>query len=392
MVDLFNPETLVGVEGENASYIGHRVSISLQEIEIPYKWAEENLADLGLERFIPRKPNPADVFRRITGKIAGDITHEDDTKTRVLVVPVTERQTDGDIMERVVMIVNIDRRNREVTDGLKVARILFDRETEQLSVSYGPFGEFHYCPEEVRDIIQEALGNYDRQINLLSFQQVRDMVNNILATAGNPVWHKRKTNPPKVGIQIKAQYNIPATREYLVFALEDLAERLNAYADDKEAEQPFGIDVLPVMNTAKNKENLALDALYFATTKLEKMLNDERVNIIKAQDTEKATIKAKERFQVEASKTMKLIEEYEMLLGKSMEEVRIARERATNKLHRFCSSPVEQAELRSEIKLTRRIRRMDKVEAEKQTETMKTDVPRRLIRAASPTEFQGAIF
>jgi len=368
-MSLWSNEGIMGAVGAS-EYIGHRVAYSMKDCELHYDILLPILEDLELGHLAPKRPNPADVFRRVTGKING-YYRKDEFRYKVDIVHVNERENP---IERVVMVVEVDENEREVSDGRKVAKLTYDRETNRFDYvtgPSGPFGSFDFCPDFVEFLIRQAVNDFDEKANILSPQQVRDLVRNILASAGNPVQG------------IASNWNIPVTRKEYVEKLKVLAQRLNT-----ELPEPvFYVDTLPVVNTKEQRKKISADAVAFAVEKLQKILRTEQDNIAFAQDTEKAKERAKARFRDEAERVMQLIEEYETIIGEALDEARQAREITERNLKEFCSNPVRQAE-HKRLATENKGRKIRSVSPETSETTNKNQKPIRKIRANNQAMYQ----
>ena len=334
-MNLFDPKNIIGAIGSH-EYIGVRLAyqfVNLEATKLRYDQVVQMLTLLGMSEFCPRRPSPPDVFRRLTSKLSGYFD-QDGYRQKVDIIRVAD---DKESVERVVMLVEVDQENKEVSDGRKVARLTFDKEFNRFEVIFGPFGTFDYCPDWLRNMINECREQYDSAVNYLSSQQVRDIAVKVLTAAGNPV---RK---------ISSLWNIPASREFLAEKMENFARDLNelAISQNPGLEKVGGIlfvDTMPIVNTLEQRKKISADAVAFAVEKLQKTLYEQQDNIAFAADPDKAKAKAKARLQAEADAVMELVEEYELLLGEVMDEVRQAREITEKNLKAFCEDPIKQAD------------------------------------------------
>ncbi len=334
-MNLFDPKNIIGAIGSH-EYIGVRLAyqfVNLEATKLRYDQVVQMLTLLGMSEFCPHRPSPPDVFRRLTSKLSGYFD-QDGYRQKVDIIRVAD---DKESVERVVMLVEVDQENKEVSDGRKVARLTFDKEFNRFEVIFGPFGTFDYCPDWLRNMINECREQYDSAVNYLSSQQVRDIAVKVLTAAGNPV---RK---------ISSLWNIPASREFLAEKMENFARDLNelAISQNPGLEKVGGIlfvDTMPIVNTLEQRKKISADAVAFAVEKLQKTLFEQQDNIAFAADPDKAKAKAKARLQAEADSVMELVEEYELLLGEVMDEVRQAREITEKNLKAFCEDPIKQAD------------------------------------------------
>ncbi len=340
---LWNTSDLVGALGAN-DYLGKRLAYRLKDADIPYDYVTAVLMELSLESYIPKRPSPPDVFRRVTGKLSGYYL-VDDRRHKADVIKVNEKDNP---LERVIMLVEVDELNRAVSDGKKVVSLTFDKETHHLEARYGPGkinGDWYEeCPEYLYKLVERARAEYHNQVNILSPQQLRDIFINILRKSGNPVKG------------IASLWNIPATREINASKLEELSVKLNEIGQEISF-----IDVIPVVNSKEQRKKMTSDAVFFATERLKRLLISEQESIVFSKNPEVQKEKSQNRFRSEAEEVMGLIEEYELLLGEALDEVRQSREITQAALDNFCNNSVQQAIFKSQTedkKLGRRIRRV----------------------------------
>jgi hypothetical protein len=356
-MNLFDPKVIIGAVGSH-EYIGVRLAYqfyNLENAKMRYDNVITILYNMGIQQYSPHRPSPPDVFRRLTTKLNG-YYEQDGMRQKVDVIRVSD---DKDSVERVVMLIEVDQENKEVSDGRKVARLTFDKELNRFEIAVGPFGNFDYCPDWLAAMIMELRGLFDSAVNYLSSQQVRDIVVKLLTDAGNPV---RK---------ISSLWNIPASREYLAEKLEAFAQEINqmAISQNPALENSGGIlfiDTIPIVNTLEQRKKLSADAVAYAIEKLQKTVAEQQENIAFANNPDKAKERAQARLKAEADAVLGLVEEYEVLLGEVMDEVRQARAIAERNLTKFCEDPVKQAEMKRSVeKGGRRLRKVEDVSNEK---------------------------
>jgi hypothetical protein len=345
MENLWSTEDLMGVTGAPSEYIGKRFCYSRKESKngVPYEWLVRVLSDLGLSKFAPQSPSPADAFRRACEDIPKGYVKEDGKKYKIAMVAIDEA---ANPILRNLQVTEVDKAEKTSTEGRLVAQIEFDRETERFDVRYGYSAgkEFISCPDFVQERIWAAQNSYRKEVNLVSDQQINGLVRKILESAGNPIQ------------DIASTWNIPATRQDTLNKLIELAGRMNDEVEDKL----FNVDSLPVVNTKETRKKVSADAVAYALDKLNKVLENEKDNIVFATDPEKQKTKSALKFQNEATGVMSLIEEYEILIGEAMDEVRQAREITENNLKKFCADPTKQAEHKTHIEEKRSGRKLKK--------------------------------
>ncbi|MDD3040446.1 DUF6744 family protein [Bacteroides sp.] len=346
---LFSSENLIGIVGAPAEHIGTRFNYARKESEkgVRYDWLIPVLNELGLNGFAPNQPSPADSFRRACSDIPKGYIRDKEAKMKHKITMVLIDEAANPIV-RDLQVTKVNQKGQSSTDGRLVARIQFDRETQGFSVRYGWQAGHDYtdCPDFVSERVEAAQEAYRKECDLVSDQQLAGMIRRILESCGITVRN------------IPSAWTIPATREETLKALVTLAERMN-----EEIEPDiFNVDTLPVVSTKKTRKKITADAVAFALSKLNKVLREEQNNIAFATDIEKQKSKSQGRFQSEAQSVMSIIEEYELLIGEAMDEVRQAREITERNLKTFCASPSKQATFKANVEEKRTGRKLRKNE------------------------------
>ncbi len=321
-------DNVTGVENAESNYIGKRFAYARKEskkgIRYDYLIPLLNEADLG--KYAPNPPTPADAFRRACQDIPKKYVHDKETgrKYKVNMILIDES---ADPIVRNIQLTEIDKQNRTSTDGKLVAQIKFFRDSQSIFAYHGYEAgyEFDTCPDFVCERIQAAIERFQKERDLVSEMQIHNLVQKVLQDAGNPV------------NRILSTWNIPATREDLLERLLRIAERLNDYE-----EGIFVTDTLPVIRTPEVTNKVRADAVIYAIDRLNALYNKAKDDIASATDVEKTTHRVSGQLQSEAEKVMALIEEYEVILGEAIDEVRQAREITESKLKEFADSPEQQ--------------------------------------------------
>ena len=222
---------------------------------------------------------------------------------------------------------------------------MFDRMTEDFTVQYGwqAGHDYVYCPDFVIERVEAARSAYPRERLLVSDQQIAGMIRGILNSCGITVRN------------IPSTWTIPSTREATLDALIELSERMNEIEVDI-----FNVDTIPVVSTAEPVKDLCRcrGACY---TELNKIYREEQDKVV-LHGPRQQQEKSQARFKTEAEEVMTLIEEYELLIGDVMDEVRQARAITENKLKAFCASPSKQAAYKAEKKEKSSGRKLRKAE------------------------------
>lgn len=331
---LWDEKDLVGTIGAH-EYLGRILAYNLTNLEIDYDWLYQQLSRLNLLQYAPQAPKPADVFRRLTSQISGYYSVRKNERQKVDVIRINEQQNP---IERVIMLVEVDQENIEVSDGKKVCRLLFNKETNVFEAEYGPFWHnnerFESCPDYLINLIENAKKEYFLKGNILSPQQIRDMFHTMMIKSGMPA---------KMGMS--SLWNIPATREDIITKIETLANAIN---EEYNANSVLTYSI-PVVNTKEERKKISTNTVIYAMDRLNKLMQEEQIAIATAKNADKQKIKSRERFQAEANELMTLVMEYEQLIGEALDEVRQAKEITLESLETFCNDPVKQAELKTQI-------------------------------------------
>lgn len=342
---LWDSQNLVGLTGAPAEYIGKRFCYARRESEIGvrYDWLIPVLNELGLSQFAPTQPSSADAFRRACSDIPKGYVHDKKANKKYKVSMILIAESDNPII-RNIQVTEVDKKDKSSTEGRLVAQFEFDRENESFTARYGwqaGYG-FSDCPDFVYERVEMAQQAYRKECDLVSDQQIAGIIRRILDSCGITVQN------------IPSTWTIPATREDILNSLLALAERMNTEVEDGI----FSVDTIPVVSTKETRKKISADAVAFALDKLNKVLRQEQDALIFASDIEKQKTKSQGRFATEAESVMTLIEEYELLIGEAMDEVRQAKEITERNLKTFCTSPTQQATYKADKEAKRSGRKM----------------------------------
>ena len=295
-----------------SDYVALRLSYSLKEFTFDYKKLIDLLADKGFNSFIPRRRTMGEIFETVTGRL-GRTYRQNELYYKVVIAEATETQSD--IIERVVLAAEIDKTRRAVTDGDKVARLLFNKATEEFrcitSGSCLPWDlagmetDLKPCPAFLLEMLDGIPAAMAEEKELASSGQVRGTFQRIIASVGIPVE------------DIKAAWTIPRDLEYVAFGLKEIAGIINKTLAAKKVR----IDLLPIIDEPEIKTELAEDAVVFATQEFSRLLLKEQEKIEMADDPEEAQKKSLERFNKEAGKIMSLIRQHRTTLGDAISKI-----------------------------------------------------------------------
>jgi len=288
-----------------------RLSYSLKDFCIKYNRFKALLETEGFDAYIPRKRTPGEILLSVANRLAG--AHEQDGyRYKVIVVKTHESER---LIEEVVLAARLDRRNRKITDGDKVARILFDKDFGVITSFFPDTGpvwgledmglDLKPCPAFLREAIKRLPEDMDVEQTLVPPSQVRGTFLRIVSSVGIPV------------DGILATWNLPVSQAGVAESLRRIAKQIN-----QEAEQRvMRFDAIEICEGSDLIEDIRTDALVFATKELEKLLLIEQEKIEVAPDPDKAHQVAMARFSKEAEKLMVLIGQHRESLGEEIDKI-----------------------------------------------------------------------
>jgi len=307
-------------------YIAVRLSFALKNFSYPYEEFCDLLRSQGFDDFIPRKRSICEVFETVTGRLAGDYKVGDD-KYKVIVIDASENNSN--VIERVILAAAVNRRRQKVTDGDKVARLFFNRTTLEyefvLSDTPTSWGmeetkeDLKPCPEFLKNLLKNIPTEMAVEEKLASPSQVRGVFNKIVASVGIPVE------------DIKSSWTIPREKEDVGKGVKEIAKTINKTLGEKAVR----VDLLPIVDDSELKQEMAEDAIVFATQEFEALLLREQERIEESADPDETKKKAMERFQKEAARIMTLIEQHRATLGNALVKIEEARARFERNLEIF---------------------------------------------------------
>lgn len=313
-----------------SDYIAVRLSYSLKEFCFDFKEFCDLLTSKGFDAFTPRHRTMGEIFETVTGRL-GRTYQQGELRYKVVVAEATE--TKSDIIERVILAAAIDRKKRTVTDGDKVARLLFNKATEDFQCitagSYLPWDlsgmrdDLKPCPAFLLTLLSNIPTAMAEEKQLASSSQVRSTFQRIISSVGIPVE------------DIKAAWTIPKDSEHIATGIKEMAGVINKSL----AEKLVRIDLLPIVDDEEIKSELVEDAIVFATQEFERLLLKEQEKIEVADDPEEAQKKATARFSKEAGKIMALIRQHRGTLGDAIQKIEKAQQRFEENLKVFEVEP-----------------------------------------------------
>ncbi|HII91317.1 MAG TPA: hypothetical protein HA262_03890 [Methanosarcina sp.] len=313
-----------------SDYVALRLSYSLKDFTFDFEKFCDLLTSKGFDTFAPRRRTAGEIFETITGRL-GRTYQQGDIRYKVVVAEATENKSDT--IERVILAAAINRQKRTVTDGDKVARLLFDKTTESFQcITTEVHPPWHCsnmnedlkdCPAFLIDLLGDIPAAMAEEKELASSGQIRSTFQRIISSVGIPVE------------DIKAAWTIPKEAEDVAFGIKEMGNVINKNL----AEKKVRIDLLPIVDDEEIKTELAEDAVVFATQEFEKFLLREQEKIEVADDPDKAQEKAMVRFNKEASKIITLIRKHRATLGDAIEKIEKAEKRFEENLKVFEVEP-----------------------------------------------------
>lgn len=311
-------------------YVALRLSYSLKDFTFNFKELCDLLTNKGFDSFAPRRRTAGEIFETVTGRL-GRTYQQGDIRYKVVVAEATEAKSDT--IERVILAAAINRQKRTVTDGDKVARLLFDKTTESFQCittdTHLPWhclsmdSDLKDCPVFLLDLLSDIPSAMAEEKELASSGQIRGTFQRIISSVGIPVE------------DIKAAWTIPKDSEDVATGIKEMGDTINKSL----AEKAVRIDLLPIVDDEEIKTELAEDAIVFATQEFEKLLLREQEKIEIADNPDEAQAKAMVRFSKEAGKIMALIRKHRDTLGDAISKIEKAEKQFKENLKIFEVEP-----------------------------------------------------
>lgn len=311
-------------------YVALRLSYSLKNYTFDFEEFCNLLTGKGFDAFAPRRRTAGEIFETVTGRL-GRTYQQGDICYKVVVAEATENKSDT--IERVILAAAINRQKRTVTDGDKVARLLFDKTTESFQCitteSYLPWHlsesskDLKECPGFILDLLGDIPTAMAEEKELASSGQIRSTFQRIISSVGIPVE------------DIKAAWTIPKDAKDVAIGIKEMGNVINKALAGKFVR----IDLLPIVDDEEIKTELAEDAIVFATQEFEKLLLREQEKIEVADKPDEAQEKAMVRFNKEAGKIMTLIRQHRATLGDAVEKIEKTEKRFEENLKIFEIEP-----------------------------------------------------
>lgn len=297
--------------GTNDSFncIALRFSYSIREFSYNYDEFYALLEAEGLEDFAPRKRTPGEIFGTVSQRLrkiykVNGLRYETEVKQA--------NETASDTMERVIQVTQIDRKGRKVTDGHKVARLMFNKQTQAfqyITENNRPVlmdeEDLSPIPEFILEDIENITLKITEEKLLVSSKQIRNSVLRIISSVGIPV----------EGVQ--STWTIPKQEEHVIESIKTLADTINHVIGYKV----IFYDILPIADNADIRDALNSDAVVYAYKEFESLLLEEQERIEKSKDPVKASTEAGKRFQTKAESVLSIIRKHETIMADAFEKI-----------------------------------------------------------------------
>lgn len=288
-----------------------RLSYSLKDTRIEYERFKDLLEGEGFDTYVPRRRTPGEVFSAVANRLAG--THRlDGFRYKVIVAETYDSEK---LIEKVVLAAKLDRRNRKITDGDKVARLLFNKDTRSITSVFAEttptWGyeelerDLKPCPRFLREAIERLTEEMDVEQALASSSQVRGAFLRIVSSVGIPV------------DGILATWNLPVTQAKVAESLRRIAKEINQEA----GQRVMRFDAIEIYDGSDLIQDIRADALVFAAKEFRRLLVHEQEKIEIDPDPDQAHRVAMARFSKEAEKLMTMISQHRESLGEEVEKI-----------------------------------------------------------------------
>lgn len=299
-------------------YIAIRVSYALKNFTLNYEVFTKMLRTHGFESFIPQKRPMSKIFETVTKRLEGNFKTAE-AKYKSVLIDVSESKSP--IIERVLLAATVANQRQKVSDGDKVARLFYNRETGEYkalfhdSTEWGmtdAISDLKPCPVFLRDAINNIPYDMGEEAKLASSSQIRGVFSKIISSSGIPVE------------EIKSTWTIPKAEEETAKDMKALSKEINEIAGEKV----IRVDFLPIVDSADIREDLKEDAVAYATrefqdlaTKFEELVLKEQAIIDDSEDPESARAKAMIKWNSEAEKILGVISAHEETLGEAIKDI-----------------------------------------------------------------------
>lgn len=356
---------VVGISGEEIpeNIIGKRLAVSKKFARKPIQHdiLADALIQAGLEQFVPKKPSAVDIFRRACQDISKGYIQDNsnEKKYKLNVILVDES---GDPVIRTVQITEVDKQEKESTDGIVIAELKFHREEKLFIINYKD--THNRFPWFAVQKIEEARGKYYELRDTVSDSQLSNILSRILLTLGTPVR------------EIPSLWTVPAAESRL-----EQLQRLVSFMDTyNRYEEIFFYDILPIVRAEDVAKKVKTDAIHYALEAFNRKFEEIQRAVALAKNPSDVGERNIRSLETETEEIMTLIREYETVLGEAMDEVRQARNIVLARAREFVNSPQKQAEYREKAGRVMRTKNQERP-ANIEGAEIPAGTPKRVLRA-----------
>ena len=291
MVKVENLKAVQGGKGTEIEYLGSLLWMSISNgVRIKYQDLEKELAEVGLQRMMPRKINPRDAFRRATKNI--EVKREANGAGRYINLLVRPVKTDAAEMVRQLV--------REVVDGQNTR--LEYKPVVQFEIKKD--GNYAVIPlaSDLSLIEQEAMRRlsslYDEAVNTYEGDHIRRLVDRILNIC-SPVSVR-----PSGGV-----YFVPEKKAESMRSLKKLVQALAAYDKGSGTTRAWSIPVIDAQEHREmvedSLEEQVINGSIAMIEEMKNLLNDPGQGI---------TLSTIKQYTYHIKKMQRLVKEYEEML------------------------------------------------------------------------------
>ncbi|NLI11533.1 DUF6744 family protein [Pelotomaculum propionicicum] len=288
------------VQLNNEALLGHLEfhtvpDLRIQKSDLASLWLKHNLPN----EFLPGEIRPCDAFRRATASAQQTVTvnwNGGQYKARLM---IREIKSNNEEITRALVREVIDGRN-EVLDYATAGKLTFRRKNNSIHIQRDPYLHPEYNYYGILDRIERT---YNEFINYHTRDTVRNLVNKVINSA----------NPVNIIPRSQGKF-IPKNNYYLLLGLKGLLEELRPYAKGE-----CGMDLIPIVNTAEQRELVARRASIEIAGELDALVAELAEHLQKSGDNSLSTV---QRLTSRAIELQERVREYEKLVNVRMNVLR----------------------------------------------------------------------